>query len=114
MNVTEVFAGLPVTDYDVALDWYERLLGRGPDMLPTAGEAAWQVTGPAWVYLVEDAERAGRGLLTLLVKDLPARIEELAARGLTAGPVYEAPGVVRRTIVTDPDGNRIQLGEPLG
>ena len=42
MEPTHVFAGLAVSDYKVSLRWWEGLLGRGPDMLPTAGEAVWR------------------------------------------------------------------------
>ena len=37
--------------------------------------------GHAWVYVVEDSERAGRGLLTVIVDDLDAQLAGLAQRG---------------------------------
>jgi predicted enzyme related to lactoylglutathione lyase len=83
-------------------------------MLPKDGEAAWQVCGPAWVYVVQDAERAGRGLLTILVDDLDEQVAALAERGIAAGEIQRTPGVVTRTIVTDPEGNTIQFAQPLG
>ncbi|MDP9344437.1 MAG: VOC family protein [Actinomycetota bacterium] len=113
MTVDAVFTGLAVADFPAARLFYEQLFGRAPDMLPTDGEAAWQVCGPAWVYVVEDAERAGRGLLTILVDDLDAQVAALAERGVTAGPVQRTPGVVARTRVTDPEGNAITFGQPL-
>jgi hypothetical protein len=50
MAITHVFAGVAVADYDSAREWYERLLGCPPDMLPTHGEAVWR--------LVETGSRA--------------------------------------------------------
>jgi len=35
---THVFAGIPVSDYDAAVAWYEQLLGKPPNMLPSAAE----------------------------------------------------------------------------
>jgi catechol 2,3-dioxygenase-like lactoylglutathione lyase family enzyme len=34
MRVTHMFAGIPVSDLDVAFAWYEDLLGRPPDRHP--------------------------------------------------------------------------------
>ncbi|MEP6953937.1 MAG: VOC family protein [Solirubrobacteraceae bacterium] len=103
-----------MADFPAARDFYERLFGRAPDMLPKDGEAAWQLSGPGWVYVVEDRERAGRGLLTILVDDLDAHVAGLADRGVAAGEIERTPGVVARTVVADPEGNTIQFGQPLG
>jgi hypothetical protein len=68
MAITNVFAGIATADYDSALPWYERLLGRPPDLIPNENEAAWQMAETAWMYLVADADGAGKALLTLLVR----------------------------------------------
>jgi catechol 2,3-dioxygenase-like lactoylglutathione lyase family enzyme len=111
MPPTHLFAGIPVRDRDAASGWYERLTGRPPDLVPNAGEAAWQVTGDGWVYIIEDAPRAGTALNTLLVDDLDAYLRELAGRGIPAGPVQAHAGA-RHVAISDPDGNRLQLGQP--
>jgi hypothetical protein len=41
----ELFAGLPVSDYERAPAWYERLLGGPPTFLPNATEAVWELAG---------------------------------------------------------------------
>jgi hypothetical protein len=38
-------------------------------MLPNDDEAAWQLTGGGWLYVLRDAERAGMAVVTLLVDD---------------------------------------------
>jgi glyoxylase I family protein len=58
------------------------------------------------MYVVKDAERAGKGLITLLVDDLDAHVAQLKDRGMV--PV---PGE-RRVVVTDPEGNRVTFGQP--
>lgn len=50
MPVTEVFAGIPVRDGDAAIQFYQRLLGVPPTMLPNDDDAAWQLTGGGWLY----------------------------------------------------------------
>jgi predicted enzyme related to lactoylglutathione lyase len=112
MAVTYVFAGIPVTDRDAASGWYERLVGRPPDLVPNDDEAAWRMTGTGWIYIVVDADRAGSALHTLLVDDLDAFLAGLAGRGITTGPVAPVGDGVRSAHVTDPDGNRLQIGQP--
>jgi catechol 2,3-dioxygenase-like lactoylglutathione lyase family enzyme len=45
MPFTGVFAAITVRDRDAAIEFYERLLGAPPTMLPKDDEAAWQLTG---------------------------------------------------------------------
>jgi len=92
--------------------WYERLVGRPPDLIPNDDEAAWRLTETGWIYVVADAGCVGSALHTLLVDDLDAFLAGLSERGITAGPVDTIGEAVRRTVVTDPDGNRLQLGQP--
>lgn len=113
MAVTHVFAGIPVVNHEAALEWYERLLGRPPDRLPTEDEAVWELSDTGLIYVVGDEERAGSALLTLIVDDLDGWAEAAARRGIAVGEIDTAPGAVRRTVITDPDGNRIQFGEVL-
>jgi predicted enzyme related to lactoylglutathione lyase len=113
MAVTEFFAGVPVADFGAMLAWYERLFGKPADFFPQEGEAVWRVTDHGWVYVVADAERAGRALLTLLVDDLEDQVARLAERGLPVGPIGVLPGAARKAEVSDPEGNRITFGQPL-
>jgi predicted enzyme related to lactoylglutathione lyase len=103
-----------VADYEAALPWYERLFGGPADFFPHSTEAVWRAAGNGWVYVVEDPERAGRALLTLLVDDLDEQLAGLAERGLEPGPIDTLPGKVRRAAIADPDGNRISFGQPAG
>jgi predicted enzyme related to lactoylglutathione lyase len=111
MAITHVFAGLPVSDLRSALNWYERLLGRPPDRFPNDEEAVWQLASSGLIYVVRDPRRAGSSLLTLIVDDLDERIATLDASGIGAGEIDTVGGGVRRARITDPDGNRISLGE---
>jgi catechol 2,3-dioxygenase-like lactoylglutathione lyase family enzyme len=114
LAIDVVFAGLPVAELEPALDWYGRFLGRPPDMAPNETERAWQLTDDGWLYVVEEGKRAGKGLATLLVDDLDARIGQLNERGIEAGEVERLSETTRKLVVIDPDGNRITLGEAVG
>ena len=114
MAVTHVFAAVPVADLDVAIGWYERLAGRAPDLIPNREEAAWRMTETGWICVIADAERAGSARHTLLVDDLDVFIAGLEERGIAADPVGTIGEDVRFTIVTDPDGNRLKIGQPPG
>ncbi len=106
-----VFAGIAVADYDAALAWYTRFFGRSPDVIVTENEAMWQVTDTGWIYVVGDASRAGKALLTLLVTDLDGLVAELGQRGLEPSSIETVPGLYRKAVMTDPEGNMISLGQ---
>src|SRR5262249_18525189 len=110
VDATHVFSGLPVGDYDAALSWYERLLGRAPDRLPKRGEAVWQLTATALVYVVEDRAGAGNGLLTTALHGLDGELAALADRGIAAQSELLATGP-RKATVRDADGNEISFFE---
>lgn len=59
MSIHEVFTGVAVADLQGGLAWYARLMGRQPDMRPNEHEAVWQLAGQAWLYIIDDASRAG-------------------------------------------------------
>jgi catechol 2,3-dioxygenase-like lactoylglutathione lyase family enzyme len=107
MAITHVVAGVAVADYDSARAWYERLLGRPPNMLPTENEAVWHLAETGLIYVVGDAKRAGKALLTLAVDDLEDRLAAMAGRGIATGPIETEGGGPRKAVITDPDGNMI-------
>ena len=62
--------------------------------------------------MIADGARAGSALNTLLVDDLDAFVTGVAERGISADPVVTMANGVRTAWVADPDGNRIQVGQP--
>ena len=113
-GIEALFAAIPVSDLPVAIDWYSRLFGRPPDVVVHRDEVMWQATEAAWLYVVVDADRAGRGVVTLAVADLDATLAELSKRGMAGGTVLPVGTSGRRTVHTDPDGNRVALVEISG
>jgi hypothetical protein len=114
MDITWFFAGVAVADYLSARTWYERLIGRPLDFTLQVHEAVWQVVENAWIYVVADAERAGKALLTLMVDNLDRHVTELRERGVAVGAIEIQPGRYRKAEITDPEGNKISFGQALG
>jgi predicted enzyme related to lactoylglutathione lyase len=113
MPVNRVLAAVAVGDVDAARPWYERLLGRPADALPMGGLAEWHYPGGAVIQVVEDAERAGRSLLTLGVDDLKREVADLRERGVDTDALDDTSSDrVLFATVTDPEGNVITLVEP--
>lgn len=109
-----VFAGIAVADYSNAIQWYERLFGRKPDVVVRDEiEAMWQLKDAAWVYVVRDLERAGTSLLTILVNDLDIFLQGLRERGIDDWILESVPGLYRKATLTDGDGNTVAFGQNL-
>ncbi|OYX04250.1 MAG: hypothetical protein B7Z15_17750 [Rhizobiales bacterium 32-66-8] len=111
MTITNALAGIAVDDLGEALDFYERLFGRLPDARPMSDVAEWKLPGGGWVQVVADADRAGAGLLTLVVDDLSEELGRLGLHGLK--PVAKSMGDFFKTAkFRDPDSNQIVLSQP--
>jgi hypothetical protein len=108
VKVNNVLAGIAVADVDTAADWYTRLFGRGPDAHPMPGLVEWHF--PRGQLQVAAPERAGSSLLTLDVGDLIHEVDQLRARGITAGRVDTTTSeFVMFASLTDHEGTMITL-----
>jgi catechol 2,3-dioxygenase-like lactoylglutathione lyase family enzyme len=108
--IRHLFAGIATRNYAKALPFYERLLGRPPDVLPTDNEALWHLRDGASVYLVVDPNRAGNGLITIAVDNLGRHLAELAER-LPEAAIEKSFDPMPLAVVTDPEGNRVKVFE---
>lgn len=63
--------------------------------------------------MVVDRERAGRGLLTVMVDDLDERLAGLEEPGIEVGEVETINERTRKVEIVDPEGNRIGFGEAV-
>jgi hypothetical protein len=106
----DLFAGIPVSDFRAAKPWYERLLGGEPSFIPHATEAVWELAEHRFLFIVEDAERAGGAEHTVFLDDLDARVADIASRGLEPDERVTYPGKARKAIYRDADGNEIGFG----
>jgi hypothetical protein len=110
MNSTDLFAGVRVGQIAQARAWYERLLGEEPAFFPNDVEAVWAVGEHRWLYLLEDAAKAGSALVTIMVADLDATAEAISVRGVDPTEL-EDYGEARKYVFHDPDGNEIGIGQ---
>ena len=84
-----IFAGIAVSDFARALEWYRRLLGTEPAFFPNDVEAVWQLAEDRYVYIIRDPERAGGAVGMIWVDDPVAEVARIAA-GTRAGRRREA------------------------
>ena len=108
MSIDHVLAVIPVTDFEAAHAWYERLFGRPADNLPMEGRLVeWRVTDTGWVQVTRDVDRAGSALLNFAVDDLDQHVADVSNRGLAPGAIETVNKGVQLSAIRDPDGNTI-------
>ena len=109
--ITDLFAGIPVSDLDAGVDWYTRFFGRPPDSC-VGDEVLWEIDEHAWLFIEPNAAQAGAGRITLAVAGLDELLERLAAHGIEHEPLETYSNRVRHVKIPDPDGNAIAFAEP--
>jgi glyoxylase I family protein len=98
--------------------WYERHLGITPVPL-TYGESAWRQEGGPTVFAAFDArtDHFGRPeqqwMVNFRVRDLDAMVGQLRAAGLAVEVDTELYPNGRFARVHDPEGNPVELWEPM-
>jgi catechol 2,3-dioxygenase-like lactoylglutathione lyase family enzyme len=114
MATSVFFAAVPVKDFQAGCAWYQRFFGCAPDMRPNEIEAAWRLLDVAWMYVIQDANRAGNALLTHIIDDLDQRVAELSKRGFEPSEVEDVPSQYRKVSFRDPEGNTFAYGQVFG
>jgi catechol 2,3-dioxygenase-like lactoylglutathione lyase family enzyme len=109
--ITQLIAGVPVSDLNAGTDWYTRLFGRPPD-LRVGDEVLWDIDEHATLFIEPNVERAGAGRATLIVTGLDELLERLAAQRIEHEPIETYSNGVRHVNIPDPDGNAIAFAEP--
>lgn len=108
LGLVGIYAAAIVKDFDAALVWYDRLMGRPADDQPFPGMAQWRNMGAAGLQIWKDDDRAGKAIMTIVVSDLAlekARLEPLGFRFQ-----HEASGNFGAVAqIFDPEGNCINL-----
>ena len=104
MSIVNALAGIAVKDIDVAVDWYEQILG--PASRPMDEVAEWQLPNGGCVQVFEDGNRAGLSSVTLMVEDLDHQIAGLESRGIRIDETSRSD-LVDVAIVQDQDGNQV-------
>jgi hypothetical protein len=106
----DLFAGIPVSEYAPAVEWYERLLGSPPSFLPNDVEAVWELAEHRYVYIEQLPEHAGHTQHTIFVDDLDDRVAAITERGIEPVNRETYSNGVRKITYRDPCGNEIGFG----
>src|SRR5262245_36980332 len=109
--ITQLVAGVPVSDLDASIGWYTRFFGRPPD-LRVGDEVLWDVDEHATLFIEPNVDQAGAGRITFAVEGLDRLLEHLVAEGIEHEPVETYSNGVRHVKIPDPDGNAIAFAEP--
>lgn len=106
----DLFAVIPVADYESALPWYVRLLGGPPAFSPHETEAVWELAEHRYLVIDQQPEHAGHARHTIFVDDLDALVAQIAHRGLEPAKRETYSNGVRKMTYRDPDGNEVGFG----
>jgi catechol 2,3-dioxygenase-like lactoylglutathione lyase family enzyme len=101
-----------VTDLDRGRSFYKDTLGFDETYFDEEGKWAKLERGEMAIALAEGEPEEG-GVATIDVDDVKAEADRLRGAGVNVGVVVEIHGQMRLLDVFDPDGNRIQLTQPL-
>ena len=102
-----------VRDFDLGRDFYKRVLGFEETYVDWDDKWSKLEHGAMRIALAE-GEPVECGVATVDVDDVKAAAERLRGAGVEVGVVVELAGQMRLVDVFDPDGNRVQLAQPIG
>jgi catechol 2,3-dioxygenase-like lactoylglutathione lyase family enzyme len=101
-----------VRDFDAGRAFYVDKLGFVEEEVDAEARWARLRRGDMEIGLAEGEPEEG-GTATVDVDDVKAEAERLRAQHIRVGVVLELHGEMRLLDVFDPDGNRVQLAQPL-
>jgi catechol 2,3-dioxygenase-like lactoylglutathione lyase family enzyme len=115
LDVRSATFGIRTRDVSAARDWYARVLGRPPDIVPDEGVYEWRLAAGAWLQLLAgEPSPPGTGeLVRLGVGDIDAARAALLAAGARVSEVTTITRVVSFCDAVDPFGNGLSLYEDL-
>ena len=106
----DLYAGMPVKEYAVALQWYEKLLGCPPTFVASETEAVWDLEPHCSIFIHEMPERAGHAIHSIFVNDFDTLVAQISERGIEPTKREEYKNGVRKALYHDPDGNEVGFG----
>lgn len=107
LQASAVLAALPSSNMSRTGAFFERLIGRPVDERPMPVLAQWS-WGSSTLQIVDDAQRAGGGLATIIVPDMRAALDGARARGVSIDS-SDGTVVASVAVIEDPDGNQLTI-----
>jgi predicted enzyme related to lactoylglutathione lyase len=114
MDFDVLFSGVPVSDFKAAQLWYEHFFCTPADIVAHEAEIMWRVSDGGWLYIMRDADRAGKGIVTMAVSDIEAAVSALQERGIEIGAIKSEGEAGRKAVALDADGNSIAIIQVTG
>jgi len=102
-----------VRDFERGRDFYKRVLGFEETFVDWDDRWAKLEHGEMRIALAEGEPTDEGGVATVDVDDVKAEADRLRGEDVNVGVVLELAGQMRLVDVFDPDGNRVQLAQPL-
>ena len=102
-----------VTDFDRGRDFFKRVLGFDETFVDFDERWAALSRGAMHIAVTHGEPDPDAGVAMVDVDDIKAEADRLRNEGVQVGTVIELAGQMRLVDVFDPDGNRIQLSQPL-
>ena len=102
-----------VRDLDAGRAFYRDVLGFEEVFVDFEDGWSRLQHGEMEIALAEGDPAESSGVAHVDVTDVKAEAERLRAAGVEVGVVFELHGQIRLVDVFDPDGNRVQLSQPL-
>jgi len=102
-----------VRDFEAGRDFYRRLLGFEETSVDFDEKWSQLERGGMQIAVAEGEPDLDGAVATVDVEDVKAEADRLRAESVNVGTVLELTGQMRLVDVFDPDGNRIQLAQPL-
>ena len=109
--ITDLFAGVPVSDLDPGIDWYTRFFGRPPDRR-VGDEVLWEIDEHATLFHRAERGAGGRGPDHTRRHWARRAPQRLAAQRIEHEPIATYSNGVRYVNIPDPDRNSIAFAEP--
>ena len=102
-----------VHDFDLGRDFYKRVLGFEETFVDFDERWSTLRRGPMHIAITQGDPDPDGGVAMVDVDDVKAEAERLRSEHVEVGTIVELAGQMRIVDVYDPDGNRIQLSQPL-
>ena len=102
-----------VKNFERGREFYKSTLGFEETYVDEDDRWAKLQRGGMQIALAEGEPNPDGGVATVDVDDVKAEADRLRAENVNVGTVLELAGTMRLVDVFDPDGNRLQLAQPL-
>jgi catechol 2,3-dioxygenase-like lactoylglutathione lyase family enzyme len=102
-----------VRDFDRGREFYKQMLGFDETFVDWDDRWAKLERGEMRIAIAEGEPNPDGGVATVDVEDVKAEAERLRDADVNVGVVLDLAGQMRLVDVYDPDGNRVQLAQPI-